>query len=57
MDTFKRILKQYSIALIFLLGISFVMLLGTMAVTKFGNSMFDNIDNQEMAPRGEEIKL
>ncbi len=57
METFKRILKQYSMALVFLLVVTFLMILGTLAVTKFGNSMFENIDNQEMAPRGEEVKL
>ena len=44
-------------ALIFLLVVTFLMILGTMGVTKFGNKMFEGIDNQEMAPRGEEVKL
>jgi len=57
MNTFKRILKQYSMALIFLLLVSFLMILGTLGVTQFGNSMFENIKNQEMAPRGEEVKI
>ena len=50
-------IKRFYRALIFLLIISFVMLLGTLGVMKFGNIMFENIDAAEMTPRGEVIKL
>jgi len=44
-------------AIIFLLLISFLMLLGTLGVMKFENSMLNDINATQMTPRGEEIKL
>ena len=48
------ILKRYSIALVFLLLVVFLMLLGTMGVMSFGDSMVKDI-GVEMKPRGEDI--
>ena len=57
MKTFKRILKQYLTALIFLLLVTFLMIIGTMAVTKFGNQMFENMETPKMTPRGEKVEI
>ena len=40
-----------------LLLISFLMLLGTLGVMKFGNTMFEDINATQMQPRGEKVKL
>jgi len=51
-----NILKRYSMAAVFLLLVVFLMVIGTLAVTKFGNKMIEDTGVQ-MKPRGEEIKL
>ena len=51
------VLKRYGMAMVFLLLISIVMLFGTLAVKSFGDSMFDEIDNAQMKPRGEKVKI
>ena len=51
-----NILKRYSMAFVFLLLVVLLMVIGTLAVTKFGNKMIEDT-NVEMKPRGEEIKL
>lgn len=50
----KAILKQYSIALGFLLFTIILMLGGTMAVMRFGESMVQDM-GIEMKPRGENL--
>ena len=50
-------LKRFSMAIIFLLLISFLMILGTLGVMKFGNTMFEDINTTQMQPRGEKVKL
>ena len=50
----KEILKRYSMALIFLFVVVFLMLIGTFAVMSFGNKMLNDI-GLEMKPRGEEL--
>ena len=52
-----EILKRYSMALIFLFLVVFLMLIGTMGVTMFGESMMENTDNIHMKPRGEKVDL
>ncbi len=51
-----KILKQYSMALIFLVLVIVLMILGTLAVTKFGDKMIEDT-GLEMKPRGEKLKL
>ncbi|MCD6191634.1 MAG: hypothetical protein J7K14_08890 [Sulfurimonas sp.] len=48
------VLKRYSMALVFLLLVIFLMVLGTMGVMSFGDSMVNDI-GVEMQPRGEHI--
>ena len=48
------ILKRYGMALVFLLLVVFLMILGTMGVMSFGNSMVKDI-GVEMKPRGEDM--
>jgi len=48
------ILKRYAMAFVFLLLVVVLMLLGTMGVMKFGNSMVEDI-GAEMKPRGEDM--
>ncbi len=48
------VLKRYGMALFFLLLVIFLMILGTMGVMNFGNSMVNDI-GVEMKPRGENI--
>lgn len=50
----KEILKRYSMALIFLFLVIFLMIIGTMGVTKFGNEMIKDT-GLEMKPRGESL--
>ena len=50
-----NVLKRYSMALVFLFLIVFLMILGTMAVTKFGNQMIEDSGAQQMQPRGEKL--
>ena len=49
-----QILKRYSLALIFLLLVVFLMILGTMGVKNFGDTMLEETGVQ-MKPRGERI--
>jgi len=48
------ILKRYGMALVFLFVVVFLMILGTMGVMSFGDSMVKDI-GVEMKPRGENI--
>jgi len=48
------VLKRYGMAIVFLLLVVFLMLLGTMGVMEFGNSMVQDI-GVEMKPRGEDL--
>jgi len=48
------VLKQYGMALVFLLLVTILMIFGTMAVMSFGESMVKDI-GVEMKPRGEKI--
>lgn len=48
------VLKRYAMALVFLLIVVLLMLLGTMGVMSFGNSMVKDI-GIEMKPRGEDM--
>jgi len=50
-----EILKRYSVAIIFLFVVVFMMLLGTLGVMEFGQKMVNDIGAQEMKPRGEEL--
>ena len=47
-------LKRYGMAIVFLLLISFLMLLGTLGVKEFGESILGKV-NVEMKPQGEVI--
>ena len=49
------ILKRYSMALVFLVIVVILMLVGTMAVMSFGDSMVKEIGIQEMKPRGKKL--
>jgi len=48
------ILKRYSMALVFLFLVIFLMILATWGVTAFGEKMFEET-NVHMQPRGEEL--
>ncbi len=48
------VLKRYGMALVFLFIVVFLMILGTMGVMSFGDSMVKDI-GVEMKPRGENI--
>jgi hypothetical protein len=48
------ILKRYGMALVFLLLVVFLMILGTMGVMSFGESMVKDI-GVDMKPRGENV--
>ena len=48
------VLKRYGMAIVFLFLVVFLMLLGTMGVMEFGNSMVQDI-GVEMKPRGEDL--
>jgi hypothetical protein len=48
------ILKRYGMALVFLLLVVFLMILGTMGVMSFGESMVKDI-GVDMKPRGENL--
>ncbi len=48
------VLKQYSMALLILFFVIFLMVLGTWGVKSFGDKMLEETDVQ-MQPRGEEI--
>jgi len=48
------VLKRYGMALVFLFVVVFLMVLGTMGVMSFGDSMVKDI-GVEMKPRGENI--
>ena len=49
------ILKQYGTALGFLLLVIFIMLIGTMGVTMFGEKMIADTGGDTMKPRGEKL--
>jgi hypothetical protein len=49
-------LKRYSMAVVFLLLVIFLMLLGTLAVKDFGDKMFEDA-NITIKPIGEKISL
>lgn len=48
------VLKRYGMAIVFLLLVVFLMILGTMGVTSFGENMVKDI-GVEMKPRGEKV--
>ncbi len=48
------VLKRYGMALVFLFVVVFLMIIGTMGVMSFGDSMVKDI-GVEMKPRGENI--
>jgi len=48
------ILKRYSVALLFLLFVVFIMVLATWGVTAFGEKMFED-SGVELHPRGESL--
>ncbi len=48
------VLKQYSMALLILFFVIFLMVLGTWGVKSFGDKMLEETD-VKMQPRGEEI--
>jgi len=48
------VLKRYSMALIFLLFVVFLMMLGTWGVKSFGDKMLEET-NVQIQPRGEEL--
>lgn len=50
----KEIFKRYSLAIFFLLFVSFLMIIGTMGVKMFGDKMFKDT-GVEMKPRGERL--
>jgi multisubunit Na+/H+ antiporter MnhG subunit len=50
-------IKRFSMALVFLFLVVFLMILGTLGVTKFGDKMYEDINTQKMTPRGEKVKL
>jgi len=49
------ILKRYGMALVFLVLVVVLMVLGTMGVMSFGESMVNDIGGVEMQPRGENL--
>jgi len=49
------IFKRYSFAFTFLFLMAFLMLLGTWAVTIFGEKMLEDSGTQQMHPRGENL--
>jgi len=51
------VIKRYSMALVFLLLVVFLMILGTMGVTMFEEQLIKDAGGQQLKPRGEEIKL
>ncbi len=51
-----EILKRYSMALLFLLVVVFLMLISTLAVKSFGDKMTQEMGIQ-MKPEGEKINL
>jgi len=51
------VLKRYSMALVFLIIVSLLMVLGTLGVKSFGDNMFEQIDNANMKPRGEKVNI
>ena len=50
----KEILKRYSMALVFLFLVIFLMILGTWGVTLFGEKMFEDTGVQ-MHPEGKKV--
>jgi len=49
-------LKRYSMALLFLAAVIFLMLLGTLGVKEFGDTLFQEA-NITIQPKGEHIQL
>ena len=50
-----NILKRYTMAFVFLLLVIALMIVGTMGVMSFGESMVHEIGGIEMKPRGEDL--
>lgn len=50
------IIKRYSLAFVFLFLVIFLMVIGTFAVTQFGDKLLEDT-GVEMKPRGEKLKL
>lgn len=51
-----NILKRYSLALLFLVLVAFLMVLGTLGVKIFGDKMLEDT-GVEMKPRGEKVNI
>ena len=51
----KAILKRYALAFVFLLLVIGLMIIGTMGVMSFGQSMVEDIGGTQMKPRGENL--
>jgi len=51
------VLKRYGMAMVFLLLVTFLMIIGTLGVKSFGDNMFDKIDDAQMKPRGEKVEI
>ena len=51
----KAILKRYAMALVFLFFVIALMIIGTMGVMHFGDSMAQEINGSHMKPRGEDL--
>jgi len=49
------VLKRYSMALVFLLLVVFLMVLGTLGVTSFADKMSEDMDGVHLKPRGEKL--
>ena len=49
-------IKRYSMAIVMLSIVIFLMLLGTLGVKSFGDSMFEDV-NVTMTPKGERVEL
>ena len=50
------LLKRYSLALVFLILVIFLMLLGTLGVKTFGDKMLEDT-GVEMKPRGQKVNI
>jgi hypothetical protein len=49
------VLKRYSMALVFLLLVVFLMVLGILGVTIFADKMSEDMDGVHLKPRGEKL--
>ena len=50
-------MKRYFLAIVFLLLVVLLMLGATLGVNSFADSMFEDVKEVEMKPRGEKIEL